>query len=139
MRLNGVNWLTPVYSDYKAKGYYKNNKFAIVGDFSESLGNNGYAAYISVNGKPEIKYLAKALYCYDNGRRVIARALIFENVSLVDGDIFKIRIEGSSTMQYTVTYRFNSTLNFECLSYEMSLIPWVDRIGFNSLKEYHFD
>lgn len=129
----------PAYSDYKAKGYYKNNKFAIVGDFSESIGNNGYAAYISVNDNPEIKYLAKVLNCYDNGRIVIARALIFENVSLVDGDIFKIRIEASSTMQYTVTYRFNSTLNFECLSYEMSVIPWVDRIGFNHLKEYHFD
>ena len=83
--------------------------------------------------------MAKALYCYDNGRRVIARALIFENVSLVDGDIFKIRIEASSTMQYTVTYRFNSTLNFECLSYEMSVIPWVDYIGFNFIKEYNFN
>ena len=137
--MNGFNWLTPLYSDYKAKGYYKNNNFAIVGDFSESFGCNGYAAYISVNGNPEIKYLAKSLCCYDNGRRVIARALIFENVSLVDGDIFKIRIEGSSTMQYTVTYRFNSTLNFECLSYEMSVIPWVDNIGFNLIKEYNFN
>ena len=137
--MKGFNWLTPVYSDYKAKGYYKNNKFAIVGDFSEGIGSNGYAAYISVNDKPEIEYLAQALYCYDNGRKVISRALIFENVSLVDGDIFKIRIEASSTMQYTVTYRFNSTLNFECLSYEMSVIPWTDRTGFNILKEYHFD
>ena len=137
--MKGCNWLTPVYSDYKAKGYYKNNNFAIVGDFCEGIGSNGYAAYISVNGNPEIKYLAQALYCYDNGRRVISSALIFENVSLADGDIFKIRIEASSTMQYTVTYRFNPTLKFECLSYEMSVIPWVDKIGFNFIKEYHFD
>ena len=139
MRIDGFNWLIPVYSDYKAKGYYKNNKFAIAGVFSETFECNGNAAYISVNGNSEIKYLANALYCYDNGRKVIERALIFENVSLADGDIFKIRIEGSSTMQYIVTYRFNSTLNFECLSYEMSVIPWEERIGFSRLNVYHFD